>query len=80
MGYSSTYVSKIFKQTYGMSYIEYMNSKRIELSKQLLADTQLSVKEIGFRAGFNNMQTFFRVFKQCVGTTPSQYRGSTELS
>lgn len=77
MGYSSTYVSKIFKQTYGMSYIEYLNSKRVERSKQLLTDTQLSVKEIGFQVGFNNMQTFFRVFKQCVGTTPSQYREST---
>lgn len=78
MGYSSTYVSKIFKQTYGISYIEYMNSKRVELSKQLLGNTPLSVKEIGFQVGFNNMQTFFRVFKQCVGTTPSQYRESAE--
>lgn len=76
MGYSSTYVSKIFKQTYGISYIEYMNTKRIELSKKLLLETSLSVKEIGFQVGFNNMQTFFRIFKQYVGTTPLQYRES----
>lgn len=75
INYSPAYVSKIFRQYYGVSCTDYLNSRRIELSKELLlADPSRSVKEIGFQAGFNNMQSFFRIFKRYTGMTPLQYR------
>lgn len=75
VNYSPTYVSKVFRQYYATSYIDYMNSSRVKLSQQLLSSRKdLSVKEVGFQVGFNNMQTFFRTFKKYVGMTPLQYR------
>lgn len=75
VNYSPTYVSKVFRQHYGTSYIDYLNSGRVKLSQELLsARADLSVKEIGFKVGFNNLQTFFRIFKKYTGMTPLQYR------
>lgn len=75
VNYSPTYVSKVFRQYYGTSYIDYVNSSRVKLSQELLlAEEELSVKEIGFRVGFNNLQSFFRIFKKYTGMTPLQYR------
>ncbi|WP_180271121.1 helix-turn-helix domain-containing protein [Fredinandcohnia onubensis] len=74
IGLSTTYISKVIKETTGKSYLEYVNSKRIERAKLLLASTNLTSKEIGFKVGFNNIQTFMRVFKKYEGITPGQYR------
>ncbi len=68
------YVSKIFKETLGKNYIDYLNGSRIDRAKQLLKDTRMTVKEIGFKVGFNNVQTFFRTFKRYEGITPGQFR------
>ncbi|MDK2799246.1 MAG: two-component system, response regulator YesN [Clostridiales bacterium] len=71
---SPAYVSKIFKENIGKNYVDYLNGSRIEKAKQLLKNTKLSVKEIGFRVGFNSIQTFMRTFKKYEGITPGQYR------
>lgn len=73
-GLSSTYISKIFKEQIGINCIEYINRNRIGKAKQLLKNTQLTVQEIGFRVGFNNIRTFMRTFKQYEGLPPGQYR------
>ncbi|WHH59070.1 helix-turn-helix domain-containing protein [Petroclostridium sp. X23] len=74
VGLSPTYVSKIFKDSMGKNYVDYLNASRIEKAKQLLKNTQLAVKEIGFRVGFNTIQTFMRTFKKYEGITPGQFR------
>ncbi|WP_158084397.1 helix-turn-helix domain-containing protein [Marispirochaeta aestuarii] len=74
VGFSTSYISKIFKENIGINYIEYLSKKRIEKSKLLLKDTIFNIKEIGFRVGFNNIQTFLRTFKRHEGITPGQYR------
>ena len=75
VNYSPTYVSKVFRQYYGTSYIDYVNSSRIKLAQELLLDKrELSAKEIGFQVGFNNLQSFFRIFKKYTGVTPLQWR------
>ena len=52
-----------------------MNSSRIKLAQELLLDKrELSAKEIGFQVGFNNLQSFFRIFKKYTGVTPLQWR------
>ena len=76
VGYSPTYVGKIFRQQYGVSYVDYLNSGRVSAAKKLLATTELSIKEIGFQVGFNNLQTYFRIFKKYTNTTPLQFRES----
>lgn len=77
MGLSVTYVSKIFKNNLGVKYIDYVNSSRIEKAKSLLKDTMVPIKEVGFKVGFNNIQTFIRVFKKYEGITPGQFRDNS---
>lgn len=71
---SSGYLSKIFKDYIGKNFTQYLSELRIEKAKELLKETKLTVKEIGFRVGFNNIQTFMRTFKKYEGITPGQFR------
>ncbi|WHH59079.1 helix-turn-helix domain-containing protein [Petroclostridium sp. X23] len=79
IGFSRAYVSKIFKDYTGKNYTDYVNGNRIEKAKQLLKDSQLSIKEVGFRVGFNSIQTFMRTFKKYEGITPGQYRDNIRI-
>ena len=72
---SPAYVSRIFKEGTGENFVEYLSERRVEQAELLLKNTHLSIKEVGFKCGFNNMQTFIRTFKKISGCTPSQYRG-----
>lgn len=74
IGFSPSYVSKVFKENIGKSYTDYLNGSRIEMAKKLLRNTQLTIKEVGFRMGFNSIQTFMRTFKKYEGITPGQFR------
>lgn len=74
VGLSPAYVSRTFKKSTGQNFVEYLNICRVEQAKQLLKSTQLSIKEIGFKSGFNSMQSFIRTFKKLENCTPSQYR------
>lgn len=74
VGLSPAYVSRTFKESTGQNFVEYLSICRVEQAKQLLQNTQMSIKEIGFNSGFNSMQTFIRTFKKLENCTPSQYR------
>lgn len=74
VGLSPAYVSRTFKENTGHNFVEYLNTCRVAQAKQLLKNTQMSIKEIGFNSGFNSMQTFIRTFKKLENCTPSQYR------
>lgn len=73
-GLSTTYVSRIIKEHLGVGFVEYLNTKRIDRAKKLLADTQVNVEQVGFQVGFNNVRSFMRTFKQYVGVSPGSYR------
>ena len=47
---------------------------RIEKACELLRETDISVATVAKRVGFNSANYFYRVFKQWVGMTPTQYR------
>lgn len=74
-GLSPHYLSKLFKKTMDVSFIEYLTKIRIDRSIALLRTTDLSVSDIAERVGYQ-MKNFIRVFKKHVGVTPGQYRGA----
>ncbi|PCJ47775.1 MAG: hypothetical protein COA99_00450 [Moraxellaceae bacterium] len=47
---------------------------RIEKAKRELEDTQLSIKNIGYNTGFNNLSSFSRAFRKHTQLTPTEYR------
>lgn len=74
VGISPTYLSRLFKEEMGMPFVDYLNQIRIEKAKQLLTNTDISISDIGYQAGFNSMQTFFRVFRKFTAISPGNYR------
>ena len=71
---SPCYFSRIFKETTGFSFVEYLNGVRLKEAQGLLAKTDKSVSEIGERVGYKINTHFGRVFKSSIGISPSLYR------
>ena len=72
------YLSHAFKREYGVSPINYMISRRIEESKYLLAETDLSMSQIAQLLGFSSLSYFSQVFRRTQSVTPMEYRHSTK--
>ncbi|GAD64481.1 MULTISPECIES: response regulator transcription factor [Pseudomonadaceae] len=66
--------SRLFKEVYGLGFMEYVLRKRMDLAKELLGNSQMPVTSIGYEAGFKDPSYFARAFKQALGCTPSEYR------
>lgn len=71
---SPKYFSHYFKQSFSMTFLDYVTRYRIEKACILLQNTGLSVMEIGFSVGYENFSYFIRTFKRITGTTPAKYR------
>lgn len=76
LDFSPYYLSKLFKNTVGTSFIDYLTELRLNAAKELLADPSLSAKEIGERVGYPNSNYFNKMFKKKTGFTPIEYRNS----
>jgi AraC-like DNA-binding protein len=71
---SEDYFGLIFRQHVGTTPMRYLRTVRIEQSKLLLTQTQLSIGEIAARVGFKDPLHFSRVFHQQATASPRQYR------
>lgn len=74
LGFSSSYITKIFNKYERCSPIHYLTKLRIIEAKNLLYNTHLSIKEVGERVGYPNQFYFSRVFRKMVQLSPSEYR------
>lgn len=72
------YLSHAFKREYGVSPINYMISRRINESKYLLAETDLSLSQIAQLLGFSSLSYFSQVFRKTQGVSPMEYRQDTK--
>ncbi len=72
-----TYLSRIFRKETGMSFSSYINEMRVAHSRNLLANSSLSLLDVSLAVGFNDQSYFSRIFKKVVGVTPQLYRKST---
>lgn len=71
---STYYFSKLFKQETGENYVEYLNRIRIEHAKQMMNESDKSIKEICFSVGFSDPNYFSRAFKKYEGISPTEYK------
>ncbi len=71
---STVSFNRFIKKRTGKTFIEYINDTRISYAARWLIETDLSIGEIGFKCGFNNIANFNRVFKKSKDCTPSEFR------
>lgn len=76
LGYSSTYLSRLFNKEMGISIAAFINSTRIEEAKKLLHATGESIQQIALTTGFSSSSYFIDKFKEATGMTPNEYRRS----
>lgn len=70
---------KKFKNTFGETPIDYLNTERIKFAKKLIRNSNKKIVEIAELAGFNSSSYFNRIFKKTEGITPNQYRLSLAI-
>ncbi len=68
------YLTRLFKEQYGIPVISYVCNLRITDAKQQLRFTEKTVEEIGRDCGFGDANYFSRVFRREEGMSPNEYR------
>lgn len=71
---SKSYVQKLYKEHFGISYIDDLLEARIRMAKQLLTTTDLRVNEVAASCGYQNATHFMRQFKEKTGLSPTEYK------
>ncbi len=71
---SKSYISHIFSDKIKMGFRYYLNSLRLSLAANYLKEGKLTVTEISYNCGFENIRSFNRAFKKQFNITPSSYR------
>ena len=74
LGYSDAYFSKLFKQYFNQNFTAYLTEYRIKKAKELLTDTNNSIKDISRMVGYEDSNYFAKIFKRIVGEIPSKFR------
>ncbi len=68
------YLTRLFKEQYGITINKYQTQVRITNAKKLLRFTDLSIEQISDKCGYNDANFFIRVFKNAEGMTPGEFR------
>lgn len=77
LGTNRTYLTTVIKEKTGMSFLQFINTYRINDAIRILSDKEkmdYPLKQIWYDLGFSSASTFFKLFQQTVGITPSAYR------
>ena len=71
---STYYLSKIFKKEMGVNFITYVTDRKMDMAKEMLANTDIPVLNIALDLAYNEANYFSKAFKKKTGLTPSEYR------
>lgn len=74
LNYSAPYLSRLFKEKYGMTFETHLRSVRMKHGCRLLANTDKRVTEIAECVGYGDLGFFSEVFKKFTGLSPREYR------
>ncbi|WP_316838527.1 AraC family transcriptional regulator [Pedobacter gandavensis] len=77
--YSSSHYSTLFKQKTGLSPIDYLIRLKIQHACQLLNKSNLIIKEVAQKVGYDDPFYFSRIFKKITGKSPVEYKGGLKI-
>lgn len=78
-GYSYHRFRHLFKEKIGLSPVGYILKRKIENSKDKLANSNFSITEVASICGFSNSCQFTTLFKKFTGVTPREYRKNNKI-
>ena len=76
LGITDRHMRKVFQDEFGVSPVEYWQTQRLLLAKQLLTDSSLSVTSVALASGFRSLRRFNVALKERYRMTPSELRKS----
>lgn len=79
VGYSRSYLHKIFIERTGQSVMEYFKRVKIEKVKQMIREGASNFTQISDELNYSSLAHFSKVFKRYVGMTPTEYSSSVKL-
>jgi AraC-like DNA-binding protein len=71
---SVAHFSRTFKETFGETPHQYLQTRRIERAQELLRLSELTVSEVCLAVGYTSLGSFSATFKRTVGSSPSAWR------
>lgn len=74
LGISKAQIINIFKEKYGKTPYKYFIEQRIQMSTDMLNNTDMSIKEISDTLCFSDQHYYANVFKKIIGMSPNQFR------
>lgn len=72
--YTKNYFCSVFKNTFGKTYVSYLNDLKLNYAKKVLVTTKLRVSEICYQSGFESLSNFMKCFHEKFGISPQKYR------
>ena len=73
LGYSVSHLSRIFFESTGQKYVEYIQSKKIDYAIKEIKNKKLTIKQVSEILGYSNSNNFMRMFSKTTGMTVTQY-------
>ena len=80
VGYSKNHFAKLFHETVGQTFRDYVNMQRAEMAKDMIEnDASRTIVDISFACGFESMATFYRAYEKRFGEAPRQDTGGGNI-
>ena len=73
-GMHGNYLTALLKEKTGRSFVEHVQEQRLKKARMLLENTDIPMAELIPLCGYNNMNFFYKKFKEASGCTPAYYR------
>ena len=77
-GFSESRCSRLIQKTTGMSFNDWKRILRVRRAENMLQNTNMTVNEISLALGYENTETFIRLFRKVLHITPGKYREAME--
>ncbi|NRF95703.1 helix-turn-helix transcriptional regulator [Paenibacillus frigoriresistens] len=77
---SASHVSRIFKEHMERNFIDYLMDIRMRKAKELLAGSDLLIRDVSEAIAYTNVNSFVRIFKKSTGFIPGEYREREQAS
>ncbi|MBQ7573325.1 MAG: helix-turn-helix transcriptional regulator [Clostridia bacterium] len=71
---SKFHFCRLFKETTGTTFLEYLNNVRLAHAHRLLADGKFTIQDIAQKSGFGSAAYFSRIFKRTYGMSPKEFK------